>query len=295
MILKWQASELLSCLHCAWCGVEWPQQVPQLSPELRKAAHDLHACLCKSVQAEPSNGDNWRVLHALATESKDPGVLAERYLQLPASPHNCTADSLPGTLQRLLEVFQDGAPRFYEEMSLRTGPMRQQWEAYGPGLLNLIRRSLKLEPGDDAANVCLVQPVLGGYGQVYPETRSILLEAVLTNREPMLPETLRMAWLLSQLRMVGMPVNSSETTVDANRVRSLATIPATLQAGADLGIAEYSVAACGASIAVWQADLHMHQIPDWLPQCLMDWWDGYQSQAIPWEDACQELFGLMAG
>src|SRR5690606_11368832 len=88
-----------------------------------------------------------------------------------------------------------------EELELRSKPLRQQWQAYGPGLLNHLGRSTERELLVESAEVVLVLPAIGGHGVAHLGNNRVTLEAMLANPMPSLREIVRLAWLLSQLQL----------------------------------------------------------------------------------------------
>ena len=101
------------------------------------------------------------------------------------------------------------SPRFAQEreLELRVRPLREQWEAYGPGMLHRVRRSSA--PNRPAMVICI--PPSGNLGggwpllppspdQANPASQDrpiqVVMQAVLTNPHPSLPECVRLAWLL---------------------------------------------------------------------------------------------------
>ncbi|MCP4190084.1 MAG: hypothetical protein GY768_05590 [Planctomycetaceae bacterium] len=89
-------------------------------------------------------------------------------------------------------------PRLTEELLLRQRPLRELWEAHGPGLLHQIsgQQPLELPP---KAQIVTVLPFHGGGGEAIAEHQSVVIENVLANPISTLPEILRLAWLIAQL------------------------------------------------------------------------------------------------
>lgn len=92
------------------------------------------------------------------------------------------------------------------DLRLRIGPLREQWEARGPGLLRqVVLRALKhgwreREDGsaDEPQRVIVVAPVTGGGGWACPARNVVVFEGLLANPWRQLPEIARLAWLLAQ-------------------------------------------------------------------------------------------------
>jgi len=80
------------------------------------------------------------------------------------------------------------------EMQLRLRPLREHWEARGPGMLRYLQKLLPWVELPACVNIRLVDPKNGGGGRVGND--EIEFEAVLANRYPHLPEVARLAWLI---------------------------------------------------------------------------------------------------
>jgi hypothetical protein len=91
------------------------------------------------------------------------------------------------------------APEVVEELAVRGLPLREQWEARGPGMLATIARLTDAAVVPESAEVVVVAPYAGGHGMAHPAQNRVTFEAVLVNPHAELPETVRMAWLVSQL------------------------------------------------------------------------------------------------
>ena len=97
-------------------------------------------------------------------------------------------------------------PRMESELATRQSPLKMQWDARGPGMLNTIRKSL-IASGHELENrpvdMWLVQPWSGGrallFPNLIPDRATIIFEAVITDVIPELPEVVRIAWAISRL------------------------------------------------------------------------------------------------
>lgn len=139
-----------------------------------------------------------------------------------------------------------------DELQTRSQPLRQQWEAYGPGLMRLIEDRTIAELIVDSAKVILVQPIFGGAGKAHLLLNAIHLEALLANPRDELPEVLRMAWLLSQLNN-DLPVHSDSIPRNRlSRISGLAMLPATLIAAEELGLSRFDQQTLRLAIQHWQ-------------------------------------------
>ena len=85
-----------------------------------------------------------------------------------------------------------------QEMQLRIRPLREQWEARGPGLLKRVVKQLPWLTLPDEPVVRLVTPIAGGDGKIVGPNE-IEFEAILANPFPTLSEVVRLGWLISCL------------------------------------------------------------------------------------------------
>lgn len=90
-------------------------------------------------------------------------------------------------------------PKIDEQLLLRARPIQESWTGFGRGLMAHIKRLTQPDWIARDATVILVQPILGGDGIAFPKSQMFLLEAMLTNASPEIPEVLRVAWLASQM------------------------------------------------------------------------------------------------
>src|SRR5690606_13903802 len=106
---------------------------------------------------------------------------------------------LAGAFGELQRAFDSAVPDAIDQIELRSAPLRELWDARGGGLLAGIGRLTEPELIVQQADVLLLKPALGGAGSAHLPYNSVSIEAVLTNPQAALPETLRLAWLLAQL------------------------------------------------------------------------------------------------
>ena len=143
----------------------------------------------------------------------------------------------------------------------------------------------------ESAQVILVHPSLGGGGSAHLAYNNVLIEAVLTNPIPQLPETLRLAWLLSQLNL-DLPMFSE--TIHGKRlphVAELAMIPVTLQAAEELEFLTLTPEAIDLALNCW----NVVTPPDTDPvDILWRWWGTYLETRPRWDiafTALDRMFG----
>ncbi len=166
-----------------------------------------------------------------------------------------------------------------EELQLRTRPLRQQWEARGPGLLLGIERRARGLALAEEATVTPVLPKRGGGGEVFPATGSVTLEAVLTNPHADLPEIVRLGWLLTQLSV---PADA------ANRPAwSLGLVPIVLSAAEEVELARCDSATIALAVEAWR--LIEGDVPAQLPEQLLRWWSDFEADTMPLDEGVRSL------
>ncbi|MEM1225140.1 MAG: hypothetical protein AAGJ40_05555 [Planctomycetota bacterium] len=115
-----------------------------------------------------------------------------------------TAAALSRQIRGCTRHIGEQHPRWAEQLKLRYAPMKQAFQAYGPGLMRGIgRRIWNGEPPSDwwpeRVAVHAVSPIHRGAGDLSNLTTSLWIEAVLTDMDPAVPEWLRLAYLLTRV------------------------------------------------------------------------------------------------
>ncbi len=189
-----------------------------------------------------------------------------------------TSDELILQAERaLLQVYPD----LEEQLRLRVRPIQEQWETCGPGLLRAITKILGASQRTETTPiVVLVQPVLGGAATAYAGQGLVVMEALLANPHPGLPETLRLAWGVSQL-IAHSVVDRADLT---SSLRELATIPVCLQQGEYFDLCRFDQATINLAWKFWPSS----DLPAVPPQVVMDWWQSIDSDNS-WADRLSVL------
>jgi hypothetical protein len=192
------------------------------------------------------------------------------------------ANLVPDLEQAVFELW----PRLADEVALRERPIREQWEARGPGML---RRMLQLSGGEfslPAAEIALVQPCLGGGGETHPQFQLVRLEAVLTNSTPTLPEPVRLGWLLFRLAAELVDLAAGSATPARRLLISHAAVPLALEAAEYVEWSTYDVSTLEAALDAWR--LPGAARPEFAGM-LFDWRDDSRHEPRSWRDALQDL------
>lgn len=289
--LTWKTLPRLAAIHLAYCGWKYPEAVRLTNSDQAQRAYSLWG-VCKSMPIAPMRVWDW--LFQLAPDAQSSGELVERLCVRCLSQAERSPELLSrlqaGLLdcERLLGILH---PNFESEMKLRQGPLKEQWEAYGPGLLYQISQAIGPELLVDAAQVYLVTPVMSGLGWAHLNTNRCHLEAVLTNQHAQLSEVMRLAWLLAQLGFER-PIYSERIRADRLRlVAGLSTLPATLWAAEQLGIGQLNAVSLLEALQHWRIDTPARSPVqlEALAQVLLVWWETFSSGRTDWSVALTGL------
>ena len=141
------------------------------------------------------------------------------------------------------------------ELALRLRPLREHWEARGPGLLGHLRGTLPWLKAKPEVSVHLVTPRTGG-GRIVALTE-IEFEAVLANPFPMLPEVVRLGWLIGSLGLQDVDFNSTS-------IPQAALIPAAILAAEYVELATLDQPTVECALLNWGAfDVSAKQLYGW--------------------------------
>jgi hypothetical protein len=283
---RWIASAAASALHAAQCqsaGVAPPGS--RLTDTLADEAAGLIRAL-ESLRVEPAKFFAHAIPQSLRFDV--PRQLAEVTLaKLIGPPDIDSVGELARSLSALFAAFRQAQPEAVEELELRSGPLRGQWEARGPGLLATLRQLTESGLVAESADVILVQPVLGGGGAAHPLYNAVHFEALLANPLAELPEIVRLGWLWGQLHL---DLPKYEDAVGRARMQTigpLALVPPVLTAAQEVELARCDHATIGLALEAWHA-------PAASADLLLDWWATYQASSPEWSVALAALDRLLS-
>ncbi len=282
---RWIASTSASALYWAECRLTHPRRVPHMPDEVTAVADALLREL-QSQAIEPL----FFFAHALplCVRLESPRQLVDAALaKLHGSAGAAQPEPIARNIATLYAAVQQHLPRLVEELDLRTGPIREQWEARGPGLVAMLRRLTEPDVAPQNAEVILVRPVTGGRGQAFPAYHSLVVEAVLANSIPELPEIVRLAWLWGQLHFDLPKYRDPLGPGQIAGVGRLALIPAVLAAAAETDLARFEPRTIALALDAWQVGPANVEL-------LNDWWITYQESRTPWAVALAGLERLLA-
>lgn len=237
----------------------------------------------------------WHPLIALAGSIQENHQLAKSVITCclgETKKSTATVDSLAGWITEIEATMRLLFPKLTEQLGLRARPLQELWEGYGHGLLAHVGRLVPSSLLVEQAEVLLVQPVLGGFGQAFPDHQKVCLEAVLANPLPELPEVIRLAWLLGQLRPKNVeptPRLSIDREIELNR---LAMLPAVLAAGQVVELTRIDEAYLSLAIEQWQVP-----VPPKIAvgKVLLHWWETYLQTKPEWSIGLLALDRMLVG
>jgi len=169
---------------------------------------------------------------------------------------------------------------YADELPARIGPIKMQWQARGPGMLaelqrwilgpdainvgrsdqsGVINRIENLDNqnaapttgtnGTDGIQILPVYPWAGGFVEALPESSAVLVEAVLTDADSQLPESVRLAWGHAQL-FSHKAFAKVKSLVPAS-IHALTTIMPALAAAEHVQLAECDPTIVSKAIKMW--------------------------------------------
>jgi hypothetical protein len=289
--LKWIASLPASALHAAFAVFERRTFV---DGGLQQAAEKPSRKLVATI-------DGFRLqahkllphLAALSAGMSTPSLLAETsLLKVSAVTAKQHAPRLAEVVRQLITAFRGYVPDVLEQLELRSGPIRQQWEARGPGLLNQIATRTEPELIVPQVELALVHPALGGASRACLPYNSVLFEALIADAHDQLPETVRLAWSIAQLNC-DLPKHQGDLKREQiSEVAALAMIPATLTAAQEVELARFDPATVQLAIDSW---IWPRPTNAKLAEQLTAWWETYSASRPSWAVALGALHAMIDG
>ncbi|MEX2175592.1 MAG: hypothetical protein WD872_14610 [Pirellulaceae bacterium] len=290
--LRWKPAFTTSCLHLA-DGLA--RGLAPVDPGLAEAIGEPAARLKSAIEATGAPpGRLWRQLAGLSGSNDSARQIAETALVKTigrVERLEVVVGNLAGRIADLQTAVRGYLPNLIEELSLRERPIREQWEARGPGLLWQVANLTEEQLLVPEANVLLVQPAFGGAGQAHMSYNSARIEAVLANPHAELPEVVRLAWLVAQLQL-DLPIHGENIHADRlPHVARLAMLPPVLRGAEGVELTRYSPELVRQAVAAWQI-----AVPPGIDvvAILEDWWETYQLGRPPFRVALEALDQMIA-
>jgi hypothetical protein len=290
--LTWRPHAAVSYLHAAEVIARgWPLADGHLAEALQVPATELSG----EIRALGLSGERfWGHLIPLASRIESRRQLVELAVTktVGRGPRFETIVANLAARVAVVDAAARGAlPNLADEMPLRERPLREQWEARGPGLLSQVGYLTDESLIVPQCEVLLVHPALGGAGEAHLAYNSVRLEAMLANPVAELTEVVRLAWLISQLQL-DLPTHSESIHGDRlPHIARFAMLPATLAAAETVELARLTPETVRQAIGAWR--LSVPQDVD-AAALVMDWWQTYQQTRPPWPvalKALDQLFG----
>ena len=288
--LKWLASSSASALYAA---ATLTAGQPVVDPRLALAIAPPAALLAAVLRAAALAPDAFfRHAVPLAAGIENNRELAGLSLRkaLGLQPSEGLVSRLSAAIAAVEAAFRRELPGAVDELELRSGPLREQWEARGPGLLAATGRSTDPALIVERAEVLLLQPVLGGGGEAYLPYNVVSIEAVLANPHAALPEVVRLAWLISTLHTDLHRFSEGIAPARLPWLAGMAMLPAALEAAEYVELAKNDPPTLRLALAVWglgtAADADRAET---LASTLEDWWRTFGETRPAWGVALAAL------
>lgn len=251
MNIRWLISPVASAVYTARClAAGRPLIDPRLAEELAAPLAELTAALTE--EGVPPAW--WGHALPLAAGISEPRQLAQMALTktVGRARAEVLAARLARPLRELVRAYLGQFADLAEELELRSGPLRQQWEARGPGLLAAVCRLVDPQLLAPRAEVVLVKPVLGGHGLAHLIYNSVTFEAVLANPHEELPEVVRLGWLLASLHLESGRFGERLPRGTLEHIGPLAMVPPVLAAARECELVGDPAAWLPRALAVWR-------------------------------------------
>lgn len=283
--IRWKSSLSAACMHaaaCRWAGIA-PAD-PPFAATLEAPAQALIDELSVTLWPVDEVLEQLASLSAEFENNRELVTRAVRRLNLSAS--DAAINAVAGAIADLEAAMRRAAPELAEELALRGGPLRQQWDARGPGLLVEAARLAEPAVVPDFAEVVLVSPYAGGHGAAHPAHNRVTFEAVLANPHAELPETVRLAWLLCQLNGDLPRVADPLPAGRAPAAVRLAVLAPTLAAAEVVELARCDEATVNAALDAWRLRAGL---PADAGQRIWSWWQTWLDAPANWPVAVAAL------
>jgi hypothetical protein len=285
--ITWRPHVLTSSLHAAEAATrKQPISDTRLAVAIREPALQL-ASEIRAAQLPPARF--WGHLIPLSATVVGHRQLVETAVikTIGRGPRlESVISNLVACLAAIENAVRNVFPNLEKELLLRAGPLREQWEARGAGMLRQIAKLTEETLIPSNCTVVLVHPALGGGGEAHLAYNSARIEAVLANPVAELPEVVRLGWLIAQLQME-LPAHSEGIHADRlpHVARYAMLIPALIAAEA-VELVRFAPDELKRAVAAWRfavpADVDAATL-------ISDWWQTYQAERPPWRVALMAL------
>lgn len=290
--IRWKSSLSASCLHAATCrAAGLPCHDSQLGDALQTPADELIAAIVASGWPIDRVLETLTSLSSQIDNNRDLAQRTASRLGLPAEADHPSLSLLAGAIADLEAALRRQRPNIEEELTLRGGPLREQWEARGPGMLAEAMRLTDPSLAPAEIEVVLVAPYTGGFGWAHAAQNRVTLEAVLVNPRPELPETVRLAWLACQLNADVPPLDDVLPPPTRAFAMACAALPPALAGAAAVELVELNERLVASASAAWGLDAAAGNP---VGPSLWSWWNAWLDGAAAWPVAVAALAQMLS-
>jgi len=272
MNLRWMISDSASCFHAAAAFLDGQ---PLANAALAEAIAEPAEALDGELREAGLPLDQFH-LHVvpLAAGIENNRELANVVLRKVVGGDRVASLTSPlgGRFSDLEAAVRRAIPNLVDRLTPQAEALKTAWQTDGPALLQAVARLTEERLIVEDADVVVVYPALGGGGAAHLPYNSVRIEAVPARANERLPEVVRLAWLLSQLNL---EVPMFSEMIHGRRlpsVASLAMLPATLTAAAQLGHIPSEETMLGEAIRAWRLAGPDGADPT---SAVQQWWDTY--------------------
>jgi hypothetical protein len=199
-----------------------------------------------------------------------------------------------GAITSLESSVRNAFPDLDKELALRVGPLREQWEARGPGILHRLATTTDVDLPPLEATVAIVSPIHGGGGIALLASNTVVFEGVLTNGDATLPEIVRLAWLVAQLQLDLPKFSEAIPQARLSQLAALALLPPILEAAHFVELIacppDQMTPFLGKTIRNWMSTT---PDPEIKADLLASWWETQVDSQVPWRVALAGLDRLI--
>jgi hypothetical protein len=287
--IRWKSSFSAACLHVAAC---WRAGFTAADAQLSEALDHPASVLVGELSRNPwAAGDVLGQLASLSAEIENNRELVTRALaRLRLTANDAAITRVAGAIADLEAAMRRQSPELADELILRAGPICQQWEARGPGLLVDLARLTDAAVVPEFAEVVLVSPYTGGHGLAHPLQNRVTLEAMLVNPVAEIPETVRLGWLIGQLNSDLPHIADALPAGRSAAAMRMAMLAPALAAGEAVELTRCDEAMLEIALDAWR-------LRDGLPadagRQLWSWWETWLESRENWPIAVAALDGML--
>ena len=291
---RWRASLSATCMHAAACQ---RAGIAAADPALAAALDGPATALFGEIADGGLPVDDMVAQFAsLSADYENNRELVTRALaRLRIDPVETTVGRVAGAIADVEAALRRASPEIVEELAVRGGPIREQWEARGPGMLRELGRLTDATVVPESGEIVVVAPYAGGHGLAHAAQNRVTFEAVLVNPHPDLPETARLAWLVAQLnsdlpRFADVLPGGALLGGRGPAAFRVAMLAPALAAGEAVELTRCDEAMLDAAIDAWRL---RDEVPADAASRVWAWWNAWLDRSTKWPVAVAALAELL--